>query len=362
MASTDTPQITYEPVPETPLSPRLPPEGSEFTAPTPRFLDGSVNSSSSTVNNFRSSEYGSIAGLKTTDSPVTEIGLNEEKGDASAERRSKDLPQKNETYAAPRAQTKRKLLIYGLVALGVVVLTIVIAVPVAVLKGKGGSSDSGSTQSTGDSHHGGHSGTTDSHSGSTQTTAATWGGDGSIVTKSDGTTFVYNNTFGGYWVFDPANPFNNSARAQEHVPPLSQEWRWGQDRIYGVNLGGWLTLEPFISPALYEPFYPNAVDEWTLSELIMQRDGNLNAIEEHYKTFIVEEDFAMIAAAGLNWVRLPIPFWAIEKHDSEPFLERVSWTYFLKAIEWARKYGIRINLDFHATSGSQNGWNHSGKL
>jgi len=36
--------------------------------------------------------------------------------------------------------------------------------------------------------------------------------------------------------------------------------------------------------------------------------------------------------------------------------------YFLKAIKWARKYGIRINLDLHALPGSQNGWNHSGKL
>src|SRR5262245_45562049 len=36
--------------------------------------------------------------------------------------------------------------------------------------------------------------------------------------------------------------------------------------------------------------------------------------------------------------------------------------YFLKAIKWARKYGIRINLDFHALPGSQNGWNHSGRL
>lgn len=36
--------------------------------------------------------------------------------------------------------------------------------------------------------------------------------------------------------------------------------------------------------------------------------------------------------------------------------------YFLKAIKWARKYGLRINLDLHAVPGSQNGWNHSGKL
>lgn len=64
----------------------------------------------------------------------------------------------------------------------------------------------------------------------------------------------------------------------------------------------------------------------------------------------------------MNWVRIPIAFWAIETYPGEPFLERTSWTYFLKAIEWARKYGLRINLDFHAVPGSQNGWNHSGKL
>jgi glucan 1,3-beta-glucosidase len=34
----------------------------------------------------------------------------------------------------------------------------------------------------------------------------------------------------------------------------------------------------------------------------------------------------------------------------------------LKGIQWCRKYGLRINLDLHALPGSQNGWNHSGKL
>lgn len=44
------------------------------------------------------------------------------------------------------------------------------------------------------------------------------------------------------------------------------------------------------------------------------------------------------------------------------FLGLTDQRYFLKAIQWARKYGLRINLDFHALPGSQNGWNHSGKL
>lgn len=63
-----------------------------------------------------------------------------------------------------------------------------------------------------------------------------------------------------------------------------------------------------------------------------------------YKT---EQDFAEIAglsqllnpllgvdaftAAGLNWVRIPIGFWAVETINNEPFLARTSWTYFLKA-------------------------------
>lgn len=62
-------------------------------------------------------------------------------------------------------------------------------------------------------------------------------------------------------------------------------------------------------------------------------------MEEHYKTFIVstlrqswveltaqtEQDFADIAAAGLNWVRIPIGYWAIETQEDEPFLRGVSW-------------------------------------
>lgn len=36
--------------------------------------------------------------------------------------------------------------------------------------------------------------------------------------------------------------------------------------------------------------------------------------------------------------------------------------YFLKAVKWARKYGLRINLDLHSLPGGQNPWNHSGRV
>ena len=72
-------------------------------------------------------------------------------------------------------------------------------------------------------------------------------------------------------------------------------------------------------------------------------NGGLNQMEDHYKTFIVsvlyillgsmftkvcqtEQDFAQIAGAGLNWVRIPLPWWAIEVRGDEPFLPKVAWT------------------------------------
>ena len=38
-----------------------------------------------------------------------------------------------------------------------------------------------------------------------------------------------------------------------------------------------------------------------------------------------EKDFAEIAGAGLNFLRIPIAWWAIEVQGDEPFLARVSW-------------------------------------
>lgn len=96
---------------------------------------------------------------------------------------------------------------------------------------------------------------------------------------------------------------------------------------YSVNLGGLFVLEPFITPAYYQT-YDGAVDEWTLSTLMAAdtANGGIGQLEEHYRTFITERDIAEIAGAGLNWIRLPIPFWAIETWPGEPFLARTSWT------------------------------------
>lgn len=87
---------------------------------------------------------------------------------------------------------------------------------------------------------------------------------------------------------DPENPFNNDARPNSWTPPLNTSWRWGIDRIYGVNLGGLFVLEPFITPELFQR-YPGTVDEFSISQAMAadQAKGGLGQLEEHYSTFIV---------------------------------------------------------------------------
>ncbi|KAF8671219.1 Cellulase (glycosyl hydrolase family 5) [Rhizoctonia solani] len=252
-------------------------------------------------------------------------------------------------------------LLVGLVALAVVIVAVIVPVYFKVIK-----PNNNAAQSSGSSPVPSASAAEPTQSETPQ--VAITGGDGSQVTTNTGSTFIYNNSFGGFWYYDPKDPFSNKAQAQSWTPPLNQTWRFGTDQIRGVNLGGWLVLEPFITPALYEPYMnasTPAIDEWTLCENLANdpsSGGVAKAIEEHYKTFVTEEDFAQIAAAGLNWVRIPVPYWAIEVYPGEPFLEGVAWKYFVKAIEWARKYGLRLKLDLHTAPGSQNAYNHSGRM
>jgi aryl-phospho-beta-D-glucosidase BglC (GH1 family) len=268
------------------------------------------------------------------------------------------LEEKRSTYSSPLSKSRRKIVIFGSIAAAIVIIVaVVVPVCLTVLKHKANNNDTTSAPSPT---------STGTGTGGSSLIAVT-GGNGSTITTENGTTFTYINPFGGTWYWDENDPFNNNAQANSWTPPLNQTFGFGIDKIFGVNLGGWLVTEPFIAPALYEKYQsttPQAVDEWTLSEAMTAdtAGGGLNQLETHYETFITEQDFAQIAGAGLNFVRIPLPYWAIETRSGEPFLANTSWKYFLKAIQWARKYGLRINLDFHALPGSQNGWNHSGKL
>ena len=62
---------------------------------------------------------------------------------------------------------------------------------------------------------------------------------------------------------------------------------------------------------------------------------------------------------GLNFVRIPIGYWAFQLLDNDPYVQG-QVQYLEKALGWARKNNIRVWIDLHGAPGSQNGFDNSG--
>lgn len=124
--------------------------------------------------------------------------------------------------------------------------------------------------------------------------------------------------------------------------------------LYGVNLGGWLLLEKWMTPSLFAG--TDAVDEYTLCSTIGA--GLTKKLRDHQSNFITEVDFVWLQLHGIEAVRLPIGYWVFG--GEEPFMPTIE--YVDKACRWAENTGIKILLDMHGAPGSQNGKQESGRI
>lgn len=138
------------------------------------------------------------------------------------------LAEKRNTYAAPRSKSRRGLIIGGVVVVLLVLAGAGLGVYFGIVKPKNDKDASGKASNDNNSP------ASPSATGKpTGTLAVVTGGDGSKVTMDDGTTFTYTNKFGGYWYWDPNDPFNNGARAQAGTPALNETFNYGVDIIRG---------------------------------------------------------------------------------------------------------------------------------
>ena len=122
--------------------------------------------------------------------------------------------------------------------------------------------------------------------------------------------------------------------------------------LRGVNFGGWLLLERWMTPTLFAG--TDAVDEFSF----MQTDGAREKINRHRLEFIQESDFVWLVKNGVNAVRIPVGYWVLD--DRLPYVnarENLDW-----AMAMGDKYRISIIIDLHGLPGSQNGLDHSGRV
>lgn len=148
--------------------------------------------------------------------------------------------------------------------------------------------------------------------------------------------------------------FNNS----------NQVFNYSTTKVYGVNIGGWLLTEPFITPSLYIAAKNSTtnnttpIDEYHYCKQLGTEECH-KRLKNHWETFITEEDFSKIKSWGFNTVRIPIGYWAFAHRKSDPFCFGQE-EYLENAINWCRKYGLHMWIDLHGMPGSQNGFDNSG--
>lgn len=133
--------------------------------------------------------------------------------------------------------------------------------------------------------------------------------------------------------------------------PTPTPFAYGSKPIRGVNLGGWFVLEPWITPSIFiNTNNDMIVDEFTFGQM-QDYQTALEVLVQHWETWITEEDFIAIAAAGLTHVR---------NISVSPYIPG-AWPYIKRAVTWARTHGLHTIIDLHGAPGSQNGYDNSGQ-
>lgn len=130
--------------------------------------------------------------------------------------------------------------------------------------------------------------------------------------------------------------------------------------IYGVNLGSWLLLEPWMLPQewvdmggqlciddcsacictefAFAQAYPDTVDA---------------KFKEHWETWFTQEHVDQLACAGINTVRVPLGYWIVEPlvDRTTEFYPRGGMLQLQRGLAQLKDAGIAVILDHHALPG-----------
>jgi len=135
-------------------------------------------------------------------------------------------------------------------------------------------------------------------------------------------------------------------------------------KVRGVNLGGWLVLEKWMAPSVFEGL--EAVDE---TSYCVEMGANAEkALKKHWDAFITREDFVWLANVGINAVRIPLGHWIFgpdypyhASYGKYPYPYVQGGIAVLdRAFDWVEELGLLVVLDLHAAPGCQNGFDNGG--
>jgi len=83
----------------------------------------------------------------------------------------------------------------------------------------------------------------------------------------------------------------SDSQSREPFSKRSVNFNWGSEKVRGLNIGGWLLLEPWITPSIFESVDQSLgiVDEYTLTEKLGS-DAAYNILKPHVRLHINDSD------------------------------------------------------------------------
>ncbi|KAJ2266129.1 hypothetical protein J3F81_005588 [Coemansia sp. RSA 371] len=132
----------------------------------------------------------------------------------------------------------------------------------------------------------------------------------------------------------------------------------GHKLIRGVNIGGFLVPEFWITPFLVADIADPKPNDYLELCHRLGPDATLRLMRAHWESWVTEAEVQRLAGAGLTHLRVPIGHW--EFVDSNEGYVRGGLPYFKRLVYWAHKYGLQVIADMHTAPGSQNGFDNSG--
>ncbi|KAI9918919.1 hypothetical protein PsorP6_011416 [Peronosclerospora sorghi] len=127
---------------------------------------------------------------------------------------------------------------------------------------------------------------------------------------------------GGKWKHKPQELYPGLS----HPPHIQVRIRQGDVQSRGVNLGGWLVAEDWMTAD--DAFWHDVEDsvansgEYTTITKAKSTDTIRTKLGKHHATFITEDDIQQKAAGGLNTVRVPVAFWIVGYDKFDPSNQR----------------------------------------
>ena len=191
--------------------------------------------------------------------------------------------------------------------------------------------------------------------------------DGRILTMNEGVTESSRSTSHEDDNSDDSIPFlhftahnrSMTCTSDTHARPFNNQ-------IRGVNLGGYMVLEPWITPSLFYQFLNQlpertAYDMYSFCQVLGPVEAN-QQLRRHWDTWITEEIIQQLAESGaVNSFRLPVGDFQFVPYGPYEACVEGGLDYIDQVLDWSYANGITVLIDVHTAIGSQNGFDNSGQ-